>query len=411
MTSHDYDDDLGIADDGSWWNPCESVAVRRDAQQFAIHMTQQLTAKVAPSYNGKTSFFAFKDASDDWCEIADLEPEKHGPALRNKLEGDAAMYRWCELFRYHAVKGGQAQTVFLHLLMQLKKHDRGSRDFNDGWLGFKLPEIGPLSLGWMALLPNLKITHPDAIAHVNLRRQAHEAAQVQLGEVAAATPGAVHISMYHGQAKRRWIHSINLQAGQATPYSDNLSALLFVLLASLMQDQRNTLTSNMTHRGRTLCQYNVTELKDLFPEMLCAAKTGAGNSTFCCWAEEISPHSGRRMWPLMEPTAMGPKMNADEEDVAEVFLDALEDVFWVFGDADFARCRRRFQGRQTRRGKENGKRKGKGKGQGGRRFCTPRKGKGRGKGKSKGCAQLQDRDLHALFGQTLRDVSLWPGTC
>ena len=92
----------------------------------------------------------------------------------------------------------------------------------------------------------------------------------------------------------------------------------------------------------------------------------------------------------MEPTAMGPKMNADEEDVAEVFLDALEDVFWVFGDADFARCRRRFQGRQTRRGKENGKRKGK----------------GRGKGNSKGCAQLQDRDLHALFGQTLRDVSL-----
>ena len=55
----------------------------------------------------------------------------------------------------------------------------------------------------MALLPNLKITHPDAIAHINLRRQAHEAAQVQLGEVAAATPGAVHISMNHGQAKWR----------------------------------------------------------------------------------------------------------------------------------------------------------------------------------------------------------------
>jgi hypothetical protein len=53
---------------------------------------------------------------------------------------------------------------------------------------------------------------------------------------------------------------------------------MFVLLASLTQDQRNTLTSIMTHRGRTLCQYNVTELKDLFPEMLCAAKTGAGNS-------------------------------------------------------------------------------------------------------------------------------------
>ena len=80
----------------------------------------------------------------------------------------------------------------------------------------------------------------------------------------------------------------------------------------------------------------------------------------------------------------------DEEDGAEGFLDALEDVFWVFDDAEFTWYQRRFQGRQTRRGngKGKGRRKGKGKGRGGRRFFRPRKGKGQGKGRGKGRSHM-----------------------
>ena len=63
----------------------------------------------------------------------------------------------------------------------------------------------------------------------------------------------------------------------------------------------------------------------------------------------------------------------DDEDGAEGFLDALEDVFWVYDDADYTWYQRRFQGRQTRRGKGKGKREGKGKGKGGRRFFRSRK--------------------------------------
>ena len=43
-------------------------------------MTQQIATKIAPAYNGKTSFFVF-------------EAEKRKPALRNRLEGDAAQYK------------------------------------------------------------------------------------------------------------------------------------------------------------------------------------------------------------------------------------------------------------------------------------------------------------------------------
>ena len=47
-------------------------------------MTQQMTTKVAPAHDGRTSFFPFEDAIDDWCDITELEPEKRGPALRNQ---------------------------------------------------------------------------------------------------------------------------------------------------------------------------------------------------------------------------------------------------------------------------------------------------------------------------------------
>ena len=84
----DDDDDFDIVDaDGR--NQYDSYAMRRAPQQASIHMTQQLTTKAAPAYDGRTSFFAFEDASDDWCDITELEPEKRGPALRNRLEGEA----------------------------------------------------------------------------------------------------------------------------------------------------------------------------------------------------------------------------------------------------------------------------------------------------------------------------------
>ena len=71
------DDDFGIVDaDG--WNQYDSYAMRRAPQQPSIHMTQQMTTKVAPAYDGRTSFFACEDAIDDWCDIRELEPENVG---------------------------------------------------------------------------------------------------------------------------------------------------------------------------------------------------------------------------------------------------------------------------------------------------------------------------------------------
>jgi len=54
---------------------------------------QQVTTKIPPMFNGTTSWFAYEEAIEDWCDITELDAEKRGPALRNRLEGDAAVYR------------------------------------------------------------------------------------------------------------------------------------------------------------------------------------------------------------------------------------------------------------------------------------------------------------------------------
>ena len=54
MASHGYGDDFDIVDaDG--WNQYDSYAMRRAPQQPSIHMIRQMTTKVAPAYDVRTS--------------------------------------------------------------------------------------------------------------------------------------------------------------------------------------------------------------------------------------------------------------------------------------------------------------------------------------------------------------------
>ena len=59
----------------------ESFAMRQRMQPHGgqLMMTTQVTTKVPPGFDGKTSWLAFEDAIDDWCDITELEAEKWGP--------------------------------------------------------------------------------------------------------------------------------------------------------------------------------------------------------------------------------------------------------------------------------------------------------------------------------------------
>ena len=217
----------------------------------------------------------------------------------------------------------------------------------------------------MDLVSDLDLNSPDVIAAIAQRRVAHEEQQQNLAGIAAATPGAPpHVNVpWNDEMSRQILVQLNNARRQqqrlAFPLSDNLSALIFVSLADLTQDQRNTLTSIMTQCGRTLAQYNVQELRDLFLEMFCTTKTAVDNPMM-----QPSGMAQRRSFLVIEEGEIDGTNGywaEDEDDGAEGFLEALEDVFWVYDDAEYTWYQRRFQGRQTTRGKGKGMRKGKGK--------------------------------------------------
>ena len=257
MKSHGYTefDDIDIVDH-------EAFAMRLgNPQTTNINMTKQMTTKVAPAYYGRTNFFAFEDAIDNWCDITELEAEKRGPALRNRLEGDAAQYKrlldremlrdpnegvnyFKKFRRPHFIKG--AQTVLLYRFMQFMKHNRGTMDLQRWMTRFQLT-ASRLIESWMDLIPDLDLTPPGAQPHVVVPWNDDMSRQV-----------LVQLNNARRQQQRTLF-----------PLGDNLSVLIFVSLADLTQDQRNTLTSIMTHRGRTLAQYNVQELRrSLFGDVL-----------------------------------------------------------------------------------------------------------------------------------------------
>ena len=306
----DDDDDFDI-DDADGWNQYDPHAMRRAPQQPSIHMTQQMTTKVAAAYDGRTSFFAFEDAIDDWCDITELEPEKPGPALRNRLEGEAQQYKrlldremlrdpnggvnyFKRFLRPHFIKG--AQIVFLYRFMQFMKYNRGTMDLQKRMTRFQLTG-NRLIESWMDLLPELLTTSTEAILYVAQRQQEHEDRQAELAGLAAVIPGGEpHVNVPWTDdhaliAFRQLNENRRQQERMSFSLGDNLLALIFVSLADLTQDQRNALTSIMTHRGRTLDQYNVQELRDLFLDMFCTTKTAADNPMM---QPSGIPRSGRR---------------------------------------------------------------------------------------------------------------------
>ena len=51
------------------------------------------TPKVAPSFDGRISWFAYEEAIDDWLDITTLTPDTWAPSLKARLVGDASIYK------------------------------------------------------------------------------------------------------------------------------------------------------------------------------------------------------------------------------------------------------------------------------------------------------------------------------
>ena len=52
-----------------------------------------ITPKIAPAYDGTTSWFEYAQWIDDWCDITTLDEDKRGPSLKTRLSGIAAVQK------------------------------------------------------------------------------------------------------------------------------------------------------------------------------------------------------------------------------------------------------------------------------------------------------------------------------
>ena len=117
-----HEDEFDIVEDGSSWKWYESYTMTKGDQQLANHLAQQVTRKVDPSYDGRTSFFAFGGAIDDWRCIC-LQRLLNRELLRDPTDGVNYLKRF---LRPRFIKG--ALTIFLYRFIQFMKHNKGTMD-------------------------------------------------------------------------------------------------------------------------------------------------------------------------------------------------------------------------------------------------------------------------------------------
>ena len=333
---------------------------------------QQVTTKVPPSYDGRSSWFAYEDAIDDWCDITELDGDKRGPALRNRLEGEAGIHKrlldrdrlkdpnngvkyFKSFLRPLFVKG--AANVFLHRFQQFMNLHRGNGDMLRWITRFQL-SAQRMQEAWNDTY--LPITDPM---------------NAEVRAFIAGLPAEEQATITKDDAMERANERLRDQHARTIPITANLVALIFVSLSDLTQDQRQLLTSLMAHRNRVLADYRMNELLEVYLEIFCTTKTSVDNPLLA-----PSGHGGRKTFLVIEEGYLDNQEGywvEDEEDGAEGFLEADEDTFWVYDEDNYTWFQRRFQGRKMKRGFK-GQRKGKGKGRkgsGGRRFFKKRKGR------------------------------------
>ena len=304
-----------------------------------------------------------------YCDITELDNEERGPALRNRLEGEATIHKrlldrdclnspnngvkyFKSFLRPLFVKG--TTNVFLYRFQQSMNLHRGNGDMLRWITRFQL-SIQRMQEPWNDTY--LPVTDPN---NAEVRAYIAGLPAEEQGEIAP------EVAMERANARLRDQHA------RTIPITANLVALIFVSLSDLTQDQRQVLTSLMAHRNRVLADYRLNELREVHLEIFCTTKTSVDNPLLA-----PSGHGGRKTFLVIDAGYLDSHEGywvEDEEDGTEGFLEADEDTFWVYDDENYTWFQRRFQGRKMKRGFNGGRRKG-GKGSGGRRFFKKRKGR------------------------------------
>ncbi|CAE7943343.1 unnamed protein product, partial [Symbiodinium sp. KB8] len=182
--------------------------------------------KVPPCYDGRSNWFAYEDEIDDRCDITELDNDKRGPALHNRLEANVFLYRFQQLMNLHHGNGD--------MLRWITSFQLSVQRMQEAWNDTYLPIADPTT---------------------------------------AEGPACADHSNY-------WTAKLVALI---------FASLSFVSLSDLTQDQRQVLTSLMAHTSRVLADWLfLNELREVYLEIFCATKSSVDNPLLAPWPEDIS---------------------------------------------------------------------------------------------------------------------------
>ena len=87
----DYEEDFADIQNFSRTILAESMVAYRAESRGQWTASNGNTVKIPPLLDGSTSWFKCEELTDDWLDLTQLEAGKRGPALKNRLVGEAAM--------------------------------------------------------------------------------------------------------------------------------------------------------------------------------------------------------------------------------------------------------------------------------------------------------------------------------
>ena len=277
----------------------------------------KMTPKVPPQFDGQTSWFEYEDLIDDWLGITTLDPDKHGPSLKNAFVGSASFYKWMldnallrdpdrglahfkDALRPYFVKG--VNHVFLWRFLQMFRTYRGQSELVH-WIGrFEIAQKRLLA-SWSDLLDLSDIpeigTQAFIAALTDEQRLHHQ--QLQTDEERLN---------YQTNLREQTITNRRAQHQLDFPLSDNLMSLILLVQSDLNEQQRERFVSSMNIRQIATPQYTYLQVKQLFLELFALSRTGVADpniahrkrSTFYIIEEGETKEGEHGFWVIDEET-------------------------------------------------------------------------------------------------------------
>ena len=215
---------------------------------------QSMTTKIPPGFDGKMSWFTYEDAIDEWEDITELDQEKRGPALRNKLCDDAAYIKplldrekliykddgvkyFKRTVRPYFIKNNE--SVFMWRLFQLFSLYRKSGDMLK-WTTRMTVHEKRLKDAWMDLLPE------------------YDASSDEYRQAVAANNADQLNTRYDPDDPDvfdRWLANTKAAHMKNYPFTDNLYSLITLVLADLSEIQRERFMTSMILRKIKIQDY------------------------------------------------------------------------------------------------------------------------------------------------------------